>query len=489
MKGKHIFIKRNINYIKKTTMFKSIIMCFAILNLFQGGLCVISYGLNNLSFYKLLISVFSNDIYLLLTFFLYFFNTVYIYYLFSNNQFYLLRNKTKVSSNNKIIENILLINTLIFILNIIMLILCILFISIINHNFKISFNNIYTIIYTIWYFARCYIWIQIFSLYIISISKYIFLKLMTIFNIIILVSTFFYASMPNNITSINDIGLSVYRFLLPLSYSSIPFEISISTLYILVFLLLLQIIEKLIKIIYNKKIIRYIKIFINVIRQDIYIIIKSQKWLIILYILILIMTTLWFYDGASIRLGIDNLTYILGISYQQGDDFLKLTIALINWLTYIYITYKIVLKNTQLKNENWFLRLKPSNLIILKLSSIIIVTLILKTTIYIILYIIFSFSTYLPISLLLNYYTKDLLFTINIELIAIICFFINYILPKYKLLSFILIIPTTIIILRKAIINQNIIFLLFIVFIETILLIYLFDKKGRLIFENIENGG
>lgn len=489
MKGEYKFQRKMFNYTKKTIPFKVIIICLILLNLFQGGLCAISYGINVSQLHELLILIFSNDIYLFLTFILYLFNTVYLYQLFSSNQFYHLRNKTKNNCTKKIIGAVLFSNTFIFILNLLFLFIYVLILYIFNFNYSIKIPNVSSIIYFLWYFIRCYIWIQIFSIYTITISKIFSPKVTTTLIATLLLLIFYYGNIPSDliINSITDIRFSIYRFLLPLNYSSFPFELSINILYILLSMLILQIIETLI----NKK----TKITMQTIKNSLYLIkhsfntvIRKLKWLIIIYIILLVSLILWFYNGINIKLGIDEFTYILGISYKYGDELPKLLISLISWLTYTYISFKIILRDTQLKNEIWFLRLKPIKLIIIKIVSVFLITMALKSITYTILYIIFSINTKLSLLLIFKYFLNDLIFTTIIELTAVMCLFTSYSLEKFKTISLVFFIPM-LLLLSKPIITQNIIYLISVMLINIILIIGLFQKKGRIIFENIENGG
>ena len=120
--------------------------------------------------------------------------------------------------------------------------------------------------------------------------------------------------------------------------------------------------------------------------------------------------------------------------------------------------------------------------------SIASLTLVVKGASYLFIYLLFSFLSRVSFIEVLSLFGKDFLFTLTIEFVLLLCLFIYYSLKKYGWLFWIV----ALLLLRLVIIpiDELNLFVWLMVFIVVItLLLVMFNRYAKVIFERIKNGG
>lgn len=120
--------------------------------------------------------------------------------------------------------------------------------------------------------------------------------------------------------------------------------------------------------------------------------------------------------------------------------------------------------------------------------SIASLTLVVKGASYLFIYLLFSFLSRVSFIEVLSLFGKDFLFTLTIEFILLLCLFIYYSLKKYGWLLWI----GALLLLRLVIIPIDelklFVWLMILIVVITLLLV-MFNRYAKVIFERIKNGG
>lgn len=120
--------------------------------------------------------------------------------------------------------------------------------------------------------------------------------------------------------------------------------------------------------------------------------------------------------------------------------------------------------------------------------SIASLTLVVKGASYLFIYLLFSFLSRVSFIEVLSLFGKDFLFTLTIEFILLLCLFIYYSLKKYGWLLWIV----ALLLLRLVIIPIDelklFVWLMILIVVITLLLV-MFNRYAKVIFERIKNGG
>ncbi len=232
-----------------------------------------------------------------------------------------------------------------------------------------------------------------------------------------------------------------------------------------------------------------INYLVATILNDFKTLISSYKKVILGYIISLIFLLFYFVLNNKWILTNEIFSLILGLNYRSGGDFFGFLTLLLNVFLYFYISFNLLLKDIKMQYCNLFLRIKSRPFFIKKLISIISVVTVVKLCSYMI---IGSCSLLVNTDVSLVYvielFTKDLLYIISIQLIFFSLIFMIYSFPKVKTLFLLGVIPIFLgYVIKISTLKISIIGLVNIVVLGIVIVI--FSKNFRTIFEEIENGG
>ena len=490
MKDEIRFQKKLFSLVSKTSVFYLLILASFLVAGFIGILLSISYSSFIDNFYEMTIAIFSSSNYFLVLLFIFLLNTIYIYFLFGRDPSFQLRCQNKKDHIKKLMITTWFFNSILFLLNLLFLMILINLFGSVNYSITNTEHGVVNIVYFLWYMFRTYFWIQIISTLNILLFKKLSLWVVTIFNCIYLIFVLFLASLPVDyiIRSISDIGIHISYFFLSAQYGSFLFEIAISVLYGLLAILLIKGIWLLLDYLKSEKFTLRLKFTVAVIKNDVRTLVTNLRKPLIVYLVALLCLLYWVFINKDVVLQLDDFKNIFGLSYHIGDEILELIFMLLTLVFYVYLAIYLFCKDIDLQMGNLFLRILPAKFLSSKMISIASLTLVVKGASYLFIYLFFSFLSRVSFIEVLSLFGKDFLFTLTIEFILLLCLFIYYSLKKYGWLLWIV----ALLLLRLVIIPIDelklFVWLMILIVVITLLLV-MFNRYAKVIFERIKNGG
>lgn len=199
---------------------------------------------SNISTYDLLITIFENKTFLLLTIIIYLINSLSVVDLIKNNRFYTIECNTKKELMLLIINIFIVQSFIFFIIQLLSILIIINIITNINLNVNIILDRgIPNVIYCFWYIIRYFVWILLICILLTVFAIKSSEKLSLLFSFIVILYIFFdklVMTSNNMISTINEINIKIPIFFHSVIYSSFIFELFVSFLYILLTILLIM---------------------------------------------------------------------------------------------------------------------------------------------------------------------------------------------------------------------------------------------------------
>lgn len=237
MSARQTFYKEYLKQWLNRSNFKLLVLILICINIY--GTAYLAY---NTDYIDGIFRCFSNSYYTTSILFLTLISTMISVQLFDKNLFYIIRFKTRKEYLRQLIHNILISNTILFFVNLLLMIIGLNLFS--GTQFEIySFQNyeVSNIIYLIFFLFRIYLMIQCFGIINILLFKLIHSKMIVvIINIVALLPSFTLVTVLNeNIQSLNQMFFYFIEYFVIHHYSSFSLEILCSSIYMLAILIVI----------------------------------------------------------------------------------------------------------------------------------------------------------------------------------------------------------------------------------------------------------
>lgn len=231
------YIKENIKYLLNDYRFKLIILFVICCNFFGAA-----YLARNSDYISAIMDIFTQEYYDVAFFALILVNTINTYDMFEKNSCYIIRFNNKKEYLIQLIKNILISNTILFIIN---LLVSLIFLNFFGNQFIIKKYDIYGIsynipnlLYIVFYMFRFYIIVSIISLINACLIKLVNSKCAIFINVLLWIVFIFYPYNSHVINSISDIPLVFCSYFRVQFYSGFALESACSILYIFMLLII-----------------------------------------------------------------------------------------------------------------------------------------------------------------------------------------------------------------------------------------------------------